>query len=288
MLWLGLALLTALSTSLVEVFSKQGLEELDEYVISWTSGLAVFLLLPALFWTGLPEPSLKLGIVWFASGGLNVLALVMYIKAIKYAPLSIVAPLKTLTPALLLLTSPILVQEVAPLLGIIGVGLIVVGVYVLQAPRKGESWLAPLKALWHNRGARLMLGVNLVWSIVANVDAMGTRMTDPWTWSVLSRGGILAGTSLLLVFRTRVHKQLQELGQHKAVLLPLLLCWALASVTQMAAMDLTLVSYVIAVKRTSAVMSVFFGAYLFKEKSLGKRLIGAVLAVAGVVVLSLG
>lgn len=93
MLWLSLALLTALATSLVEVFSKQGLEQLDEYVISWTSGLAVFLLLPALWWVGVPEWSLKLGVVWLASGLLNVLALVMYIKAIKLAPLSIVGVL---------------------------------------------------------------------------------------------------------------------------------------------------------------------------------------------------
>lgn len=174
------------------------------------------------------------------------------------------------------------------MLGVAGVLLIVAGVYVLHIDRQDTSWKAPLKALWAHPGARLMLGVNLVWSVVANVDAIGTRMTDPWSWAVLSRGGIFLWMSLLVMIRPASRRQVKRLGRHTRIVVALLLCWATAAVAQMAAMDLTLVSYVIAVKRTSAIMSVIWGAWLFKEKGLRERLAGTSIAVLGVVLISLG
>jgi glucose uptake protein GlcU len=48
---------------------------------------------------------------------------------------------------------------------------------------------------------------------------------------------------------------------------------------------LTLVPYLIAVKRTSVVMSSLFGFYLFKEKGVRERLIGVVLMVLGAILI---
>ncbi len=54
----------------------------------------------------------------------------------------------------------------------------------------------------------------------------------------------------------------------------------------MLAIQLTLVSYVIAIKRAGMVLAVVFGYLFFKEKHLRARLTGAVLMAAGVAVLA--
>ena len=55
----------------------------------------------------------------------------------------------------------------------------------------------------------------------------------------------------------------------------------------MTAISLTLVTYVIAIKRTSVIMSVLWGAIIFKEKGIKERLVGAVIMVLGVVLIVL-
>jgi len=54
----------------------------------------------------------------------------------------------------------------------------------------------------------------------------------------------------------------------------------------MFAVRLTLVPYIIAVKRTSVIMSSLFGFIIFKEKGLKQRLMGAALMVLGVFIIS--
>ena len=55
----------------------------------------------------------------------------------------------------------------------------------------------------------------------------------------------------------------------------------------MAAINLTLVAYVVSVKRTSAIMSVLFGYFIFKERGIKERLIGATIMIIGVLLIVL-
>jgi len=55
----------------------------------------------------------------------------------------------------------------------------------------------------------------------------------------------------------------------------------------MTAINMTLVAYVISIKRTSVIMSVFWGYLIFKEKGLKERLFGSFLMIIGVVLITL-
>jgi len=55
----------------------------------------------------------------------------------------------------------------------------------------------------------------------------------------------------------------------------------------MKAISLTLVAYVIAIKRTSVIISVIFGHSIFKEKGIKERLLGAIIMVIGVLFITL-
>lgn len=72
-----------------------------------------------------------------------------------------------------------------------------------------------------------------------------------------------------------------------AALLPLGGAGGLGAVCQMAAINLTLVPYVIAVKRTSTVMAVLWGRLFFGEEGFRERLGGALLMLAGMAMLLL-
>jgi uncharacterized membrane protein len=61
----------------------------------------------------------------------------------------------------------------------------------------------------------------------------------------------------------------------------------MTSIFQMTAINLTLVSYVISIKRTSVIMSVLFGYFIFKEKGLKERLTGTSIMVIGVLSIAL-
>ena len=58
-------------------------------------------------------------------------------------------------------------------------------------------------------------------------------------------------------------------------------------ILQMLAVSLTLVAHVIAIKRTSTIMSVLWGFLIFKEAGIKERLPGAGIMVVGVLLISL-
>ncbi len=62
---------------------------------------------------------------------------------------------------------------------------------------------------------------------------------------------------------------------------------AIAAAAQMTALTLTLVAYVIAVKRTSTLFSVLLGHSLFREEGVGERLLGAIVMLAGFLLVTL-
>jgi len=53
------------------------------------------------------------------------------------------------------------------------------------------------------------------------------------------------------------------------------------------AVTMTLVPYVISIKRTSVIFSSLYGFFIFKERFIKTRLLGVVIMVAGVLLISL-
>ncbi|MCI0698202.1 DMT family transporter [candidate division KSB1 bacterium] len=286
MTWFVLSLLTALCESLKDVFSKRGLEDIDEYVIAWSLRFfAVLFLLPILFFVKLPTLTKDFWLALFLGGGLNAICTILYMKAIKQAALSLTVPLVAFTPLFLLLTSPFMIGEFPDLSGIGGILLIVIGSYVLNFSAKPRGYLAPFRALFKESGPRLMLLVAFLWSITANCDKIGIRNSSPLFWSIAATTFMsLVLVPIMLYKSPRAIKQLPAVFKK---LVPIGFFCALTVIFQMLAVSLTLVAYVIAIKRTSTVMSVLWGFLIFKEAGFKEHLQGAGIMVAGVLLISL-
>jgi len=281
MVWFIFAFLTAFFEATKDVFSKKSLEDIDEYVVAWSLPFfALPFLLPLLLFTKIPALGEQFWLALFTGGSLYAITLILYMRAIKSSDLSITVPMLTFTPLFLLITSPLIVGEFPSIFGLIGIFLIVTGSYLLNINKKSHGYFAPFKALLKEKGPRLMLVVAFIWSITSNIDKIGLQNSSPLFWVI----AVDAFVALLMfpLCKSRGNGKTHQIHANLRALLKVGLFGGLTSVCQMTAISLTLVAYVISIKRTSAIMGVLFGYLIFKEKGIRERLVGVVVMVLGV------
>lgn len=286
MIYLGFAFLTALFESLKDLSGKLGLNHLNEFFISWAmAAFALPILLPLLFFIDIPELNRSFYQALIYGGVLNGVSLLLYMRAIRMSDLSVTIPMITFTPLFLLITSPIMLGEYPSPLGIGGVLLIVFGSYMLNIKQKDKGLLEPFKALVKEPGPRLMLLVAFIWSFTSNIDKIGVQNSSPVFWSV-AMTCFLAVALLppMLIYSKQTAKKIFRESKY---LIPLGLFNALTFLTQMLAINVILVAYVISIKRGSAILSVGWGYLFFNEKGFRERLVGVSIMVAGVFLITL-
>ncbi|MDA3953777.1 MAG: GRP family sugar transporter [Bacteroidales bacterium] len=286
MTWIFFAFLTALFRSLTDVAGKFGLKNMDEYIVAWALNFfALPILLPLLFFIEIPEITSGFWLAIFVSGTLNIATAILYLKAIKIADLSLIIPLSTFTPLFLLITSPIIVGEFPNIFGLIGIFLIVFGSYVLNIKEKKDGLFAPFKALVHNKGAQLMLLVAFIWSITSNFDKIGLQHSSPIFYGIAINIFITIGITPIVFIKSR--KNLKQIPKNLKSLIPVGIFHGLMMLFHMIAISMTLVAYLISIKRTSAIITVLFGVIIFKEKGLKERIWGAIIMLIGVLCITL-
>ncbi|MEZ2228178.1 MAG: EamA family transporter [Microcoleus sp.] len=286
MTWLILGIFTAFFEALKDVFGKQNLKKSDEYVVAWSlSFFSVISLTPWVIYTGIPALNSQFWVALLIGGSINAVTALLYIKAIKVSDLSLTVPLVALTPLFMLLTSPLIVGEYPKLFDYIGIFLIVSGSYLLNIKDKSQGYLAPFKALVKEPGPKLMLMVAFLWSITSNFDKIGVQNSSPifWIFSIFGTMSIL----LLPILLHKTPNPSRKILKQLPMLAAMGFFNAIGVLCQMQALTLTLVVQVIAIKRTSVLMGVLFGHFIFKEKDIQQRLLGAAIMVLGVFVISL-
>ena len=287
MTWLGLAILTAFFESLKDVFSKKSLKFLDEYLVACAGmAIAAISLLPILAIVGIPSLGPNFWMALTISGSLNVVAYTLYVKAIRLADLSLISPLSTLTPLFLLITSPLIVKEVPTIWDAVGVFLIVIGSYVLNLNASASGFFGPLRSIFRNKGTRMMVVVAFIWSITSTFDKVGVINSSPIFWAIILFGSIALGILPLIILKSK--NPIQGIRSHWRLLLAAGLANGIGVGCQMVAVGMVAVTQVIAVKRMSGLVSVVFGHFLFGEKGIRERLLGASIMVTGVVVMTIG
>ncbi|MFW6111155.1 MAG: EamA family transporter [Thermoproteota archaeon] len=286
MLWLALSLLSALAQSSRDLLSKSELQELDEYILAFSRNFfSLSLLIPLLFITGIPEVGFYFWLVTGVNSILFSAASVLYMRAIKLSPLSLTVPMLAFTPLFLLLTSPLIVGEFPNYPGLIGILFIVSGTYVLSIKDVKKGYLAPFKALGEEKGALVMLVVAVLFSLGANLFKIGIQQTSPLyflTMFYVLNSGI---TFLLILTQPRTFKTGSKINLK--VLLGIGVFNALMEIFVATAMQTAIVPYVISLKRTTILLSTFYGYLFFKEERIKERLTGALTMFLGILLIGL-
>jgi drug/metabolite transporter (DMT)-like permease len=286
MSWFLFAISTAFLESVRDIFNKKTISQIDEYIITFSLNLLTALFsLPLLLFNDIPNLGNNFWVAVIIIGFLNTIAFLLFFKAIKASDLSIVAPITTLSPLLLLVTSPFIVGEFPNAIGILGIVILVIGAYVLKFKDKSKGYLAPFKSLFEETGSRLMFLVVLVWSITANVDKIGVQNSSPIIWTIAGHLSVAAFSLPILFLKSKPNIPNIQSNSRNLILIGFIN--TLAILCQMSALQLTLVSFVIAVKRTSALFNVLWGWLIFKEVGIKERIAGSMIMILGVVAITL-
>ncbi len=258
------------------------------WMMLWGSVLFAPVLLTA--WPALPP---LLWMVMVLSAGFEALYFASIAKAYQTGDLSIVYPLARGTaPVLLLAWAVTFLREAPTLAGVLGIGLIAAGLYLINLPRAG-AWLEPLRAL-RQSGPRWALTAGLCISLYTVLDRFALRSlgaTAP-AWPLLYIYLITALTLLLLTpwtLRTvGVAVLLQELRVSR-------LRTVISGFTNLAAYAVVLyairagtpASYAGAVREISVVLGAVVGVLVLKEQGTRMRIVGSACVAGGVAVIAL-
>jgi drug/metabolite transporter (DMT)-like permease len=220
---------------------------------------------------------------------LEILAILLYMAAIRDHPLSLTLPYLAFTPVFVTGAAWVLLGERVSARGLAGVLLVVAGTWLLNSAQARladpRTWLTPWRAIRHEPGARMMLRVALIYALTSTLGKgamrhLGAEYFGPFYYGVL-------GLTVVLVFALPRPALLRRLAARP---------WAVAAVgalngimayTHFLAIQQVPAAYMIAVKRTSLLFGILYGALWFRERGLLRRLPAGGLMATGVALILL-
>lgn len=285
MLWLFYALICGFSWATTDALCKKGVAEENELVIAWVRvGYAIPFLL--FTWPYIKIPVLD-SVFWLAIAiaiPLNILGLILYVRALKLSPLSLTIPFLALTPVFVLGVSFLILREIPSKLGLISILLIVAGIYLLNVHTGKQGIWQPLRAVTQERGSLLMIAVAFLYSITSTLAKLALNHSEPLFFS-LFYFTVLA-LVFLVVLGIRLGRETKQIFSRPKLFLAIGLSNAIMVITHFHAMDLTKVAYMIAVKRSNLLFGVLYGWILFGEQNIGERTLGSIVILLGVALLA--
>lgn len=216
---------------------------------------------------------------------LELLAMVMYMSAIREAPLSLTLPYLAFTPALTVFTGYLILGETVSLRGVIGILLVVAGAWLLNLPLRNRPadfrWWSPFHAMVHQRAARLMLGVASIYAVTAalskSVLEHGPALTvGPLYFLCVGMGALLLGLIRAPTNSLKALAYRPGWGLLAGLFMAGMIFSHFLSIGQVEA------AYMIAVKRTSLLFGMLYGALWFGESGLAAKMAAGGLMIAGV------
>jgi drug/metabolite transporter (DMT)-like permease len=279
--WVLLSLIAAVCVSTADALTKKLFGALGAYEMGLArTTYSVPLLLLALFF--IPWPSLDRA--FFTSIlialPLEVTAFILYMKAIKASPLSLTLPFLAFTPLFIIITGWVVLGEAVSIPGLAGILLIVSGAYVLNLSHVRGGLIAPVRAVFREKGSRLMLAVSFIYSITSVLGKRGVIHSDPFFFGVVYY--VSFPLPLLPSPPAVKEARLSNIAKKPAAGMVIGVLTALEIFSHLKALSMVQTAYMISVKRTSLLFGVLYGALLFHEERITERLAGALIMLAGV------
>ncbi len=280
--WVYVSLLSAICDALRDFSAKRVLTESNSVLFAW---LIFAIPLPIIYAVdivcGVPKPAPGFYSAIFTALPLEIVAQILYMRALRLSPLSIVAPLLSLTPVCMLVIPNLLIGEKIGVAGGAGVLLIAAGAWVLNAGSVKRGIMEPFRALLRDPGALCMCAVALLFSFTATFSKKAISLSSPAHYMAVYWTFLVMGMSPM-VYRACRGRWRESLagGTVAKSLLPALI-FVTAVFAAAYAMSITKVTYVNTVKRLSALFSILLAGAFLKEESIRERFVGALLMVSG-------
>ena len=224
-----------------------------------------------------------------ASVALNIVANLLFLRALQVSPLSLTIPLLSFVPVFATIAANPLLGQLPSTQQLVGIGVVVVGALVLnagEAPDKGIGGLT--RALIKEPGSLPMLGTALAWSLTIVVDKMATDHASPAAHGVVLNVGI-GGFGLVWLAARRELKNLAPVKNTWKVWLLSIAFGTVGLGGQLVALQHVFVALVESLKRAIGLASsVIVGRLAFKEPITAWKLASVLLMAAGTTAIVFG
>jgi drug/metabolite transporter (DMT)-like permease len=180
--WFTLSLSCALSLAFADALTKKFFPTYDGWELLLVRFVVpALLMLPIAFSYPLPDVA---GEFWLRIAvliPLEILAMLLYLTAIRDSPLHVTLPYIAFTPVFNVVTGYILLGETLNVQGISGICLVVCGAYLLNTNHRknGRSLVAPLLAIYRERRSRLMLATALIYNFTSAAGKVAMQYATP-------------------------------------------------------------------------------------------------------------
>lgn len=239
---------------------------------------------------------------WLAIAGvvpIGIIASLLTIEAHRRSPFILTAPYLSLTPAFLLITSPLMGGGNPTLIGVIGILITVIGVYILNCSQGRINFLEPFRALLRERGSLYMVITSFLFAITTNLDFIGISNANVGMYMTINHGLLGISNLALGAFLYRKEKVSAFVPAFKKSLWAFVAYGAFIGIQMILHMTafqwIPSVPYVISAKRVGAVLlTVAVGIFLSlwsrargkhqeERKDLAFRSIGIFIMLLGMV-----
>ncbi len=282
MQWFPISLVCAISLAAADALTKKFLPDYKGWeLVVIRFCVPALLLLPVTILYPIPALSMEL-IGWMVLLiPLELTAMLLYMLAIRDSPLYLTLPYLAFTPVLNVLTGYLVLEETVSVNGFAGIILIIAGSYLLNINNfSKDAWYLPLLAIVRERGSRLMLGAAAIYSLTSVFGKHTMQYATPATFGPFYYTAL--GMILLLILALTRPSSLKVLTRRPGKHLLIGTLMAIMVTTHFLAIAQVEVAYMIAVKRSSLLFGILFGALLFREQYLVRHFAAGILIVAGV------
>lgn len=287
-MWFTLALLSALFQVLRNMSMKHLGHALDDTINVW--GRFAFLL-PfmglASLWHGLPKLAPGFWVYVLGFGVTQTIATLSLSKALKLSDISIVTSLWKVSLLFLVIFAYLSLGETPSPTGLLGILLSIVGVYLLNVQKSSISLWAPVRELFVDPGLRYTLLAALFYAPSVVLIKLVILHSDVYFANLM--GYLAASLMVLPIALRRSAHHFVHIPQHWPSFLAMGLFAALTSLCHSIAYQMTLTSYVEAVKQTEILFALVIGYLVFNEQTRVRTILpGSLTILAGAVLLRLG
>ena len=204
------------------------------------------------------------------------------IKAMQGGELSVLGPINSYKSVVGIIMGVLLLGEIPNVWGLLGVGLIIYGSYfVLDTTEDRFTWaLFKRKEIQFRLWAMVLTGVEAVF--VKKVIIASSVLTSSILWCWLG-----AVFSFLLLIFNKDAVQFRSATRRMDKLLYLVICIGITLIATTYSFAHMPVGYTLSLFQLSAIVSIFLGHRIFKEKEILKKLIGSVIMIIGSVMIIL-
>lgn len=297
MMWAALAFLSAALLGCYDFFKKASLKDNSVVTVLFLNTLfstLIFLPFIVLSHAGMvrsgvfhvPEMSLHEHLLLFVKGVIVLSSWLCGYIGLKRLPITIVAPIQSTRPVLVLLGALILFGEVLNLYQWIGVLIAIVSLFLLShsSRKEGINFAS-------NRWVMFIALSAIFGAASALYDKFLMRTMEPvavQAWFNLYQCLLMGGIALLL---NAVWKRQRERKFHWCWTIPMIsifLAFADFCYFSALAQEGALIAVVSMIRRGSVVVSFLFGAFLLREKNIKAKAVDIILIIIGLFFLYLG